>query len=137
MHAYTDRQTGISLRVFSLITLLETCATKIWRDLDQCTDKTLILYTIYLYHHQLCIKIILKEARRFIQVQAMGGRHFNVGKPREVRSNPIRPHTRNFNFGTLTYSYFAKIYTYIKLRFCLYIGPNHAKFWLHTFQAKL
>ena len=26
---------------------------------------------------------------------------------------------------------------YIKLRFCLYIGPNHAKFWLHTFQAKL
>ena len=26
---------------------------------------------------------------------------------------------------------------YIKLRFCLYIGPNHATFWLHTFQAKL
>ena len=26
---------------------------------------------------------------------------------------------------------------YIKLRFCLYIGPNHATCWLHTFQAKL
>ena len=26
---------------------------------------------------------------------------------------------------------------YIKLRFCLYICPNHAKFWLHTFQGEL
>ena len=26
---------------------------------------------------------------------------------------------------------------YIKLRFCLYMGPNHATFWLHTFQTKL
>ena len=40
----TDRHTDISLGVFSFITLLEMYATKIWRDLDQCTDKTLILY---------------------------------------------------------------------------------------------
>ena len=40
----TDRQTGILLKVFSFITLFETCTTKMWRDLDQCTDKTLILY---------------------------------------------------------------------------------------------
>ena len=26
---------------------------------------------------------------------------------------------------------------YIKLKFCLYICPNHATFWLHTFQTKL
>ena len=35
----------------------------------------------------------------------------------------------------------AKLYLkssiYIKLRFCLYIGPNHATFWLRTFQTKL
>ena len=30
--------------MFSFITLLETCTPKIWPDLDQCTDKTLILY---------------------------------------------------------------------------------------------
>ena len=33
----------------SFITLLETCATKIWRDLDQYTDKTLIV-CIEIYH---------------------------------------------------------------------------------------
>ena len=40
-YIHTDRQTGISVRVFSFIALLETCLTKIWRDLDQCTDKNL------------------------------------------------------------------------------------------------
>ena len=44
LYRQTDRETGILLRVFSFITLFETCATKMWRDLDQCTDKTLILY---------------------------------------------------------------------------------------------
>ena len=41
---HTYRQGGILLGVFSFITLLETWSTKIWRDLDQCTDKILILY---------------------------------------------------------------------------------------------
>ena len=33
--------------------------------------------------------------------------------------------------------YSCFIYIDIKLTFCLYIGPNHATFWLHTFQTKL
>ena len=41
----TDIPTGILLRVFSFITLVETCASKIWRDLDQCTD-------IYMFHQE-------------------------------------------------------------------------------------
>ena len=43
-YIHTYRQTGLLLRVFSVKTLLETSVIKIWRDLDQCTDKTLILY---------------------------------------------------------------------------------------------
>ena len=39
-------QTGILSRVFQFITLLETRSTKIWRDLDQCTDKLLNLIYI-------------------------------------------------------------------------------------------
>ena len=42
--------------MFSFITLFETCATKMWRDLHQCTDKTLILY-IYIYRYIKYIKI--------------------------------------------------------------------------------
>ena len=36
-----------------------------------------------------------------------------------------------------TCSKYHNLSLYIKLRFCLCIGPNHATFWLHTFQAKL
>ena len=31
----------------------------------------------------------------------------------------------------------ANKHIYIKLRFCQFISSNHAKLWLHTFQAKL
>ena len=42
----TDRQTSILLKVFSFIILLETCTrtSKIWGDLEKCTNKTLMLY---------------------------------------------------------------------------------------------
>ena len=68
-------QTGLLLRVFSFITLLEWCATKIWRDLDHFTDKTLILYYINIWIDRFAAKSAFGGPLAGCEVSPLGDLH--------------------------------------------------------------